>query len=123
MDKKIIVFDIDGTLANIQHRRQYVASRPKNWAAFNAGMKFDTVYEDIKWMNVNFAAQGHTIILTTHYLEEAEMLCHRTAMLKGGRIVALDTTKALLARAGGNLEQAFIQIMNAEPSTLSEVSA
>jgi ABC-2 type transport system ATP-binding protein len=44
-------------------------------------------------------------------------------MLKGGRIVALDTTKALLARAGGNLEQAFIQIMNAEPSTLSEVSA
>jgi len=67
--------------------------------------------------------QGHTIILTTHYLEEAEMLCNRTAMLKGGRIVALDTTKALLARAGGNLEQAFIQIMNAEPSKFSEVQA
>ncbi len=41
---------------------------------------------------------GHTIILTTHYLEEAEALCGRIAMLKAGRIVALDTTQALLAR-------------------------
>ena len=42
--------------------------------------------------------QGHTILLTTHYLEEAESLCHRIAMLKAGRIVALDTTERLLAR-------------------------
>lgn len=41
--------------------------------------------------------QGHTILLTTHYLEEAEALCHRIGMLKGGRIVALDRTSALLA--------------------------
>lgn len=40
--------------------------------------------------------QGHTIILTTHYLEEAETLCERVAMMKQGRIVALDTTRALL---------------------------
>jgi ABC-2 type transport system ATP-binding protein len=43
-------------------------------------------------------ADGHTIVLTTHYLEEAESLCHRVAMLKAGRIVALDTTERLLAR-------------------------
>ena len=41
---------------------------------------------------------GHTIVLTTHYLEEAEMLCGRIAMLKGGRVVALDTTENLLRR-------------------------
>ena len=35
-------------------------------------------------------------------------------MLKQGKLVALDTTQALLARAGGNLEQAFVQIMNAD---------
>ncbi|MGP1716377.1 MAG: ABC transporter ATP-binding protein [Methylophilus sp.] len=40
--------------------------------------------------------QGHTIILTTHYLEEAETLCERVAMMKHGKIVALDTTKQLL---------------------------
>ncbi len=45
---------------------------------------------------------GHTIVLTTHYLEEAESLCNRIAMLKGGRVVALDTTRALLAKVGGS---------------------
>ena len=44
---------------------------------------------------------GHTIILTTHYLEEAEALCGRIAMLKAGKVVALDTTKNLLARVAG----------------------
>ena len=41
--------------------------------------------------------QGHTVLLTTHYLEEAEALCGRLAMLKQGRVVALDRTSALLA--------------------------
>ncbi|PIT67499.1 ABC transporter ATP-binding protein [Snodgrassella alvi] len=39
---------------------------------------------------------GHTIILTTHYLEEAQSLCNRIAMLKHGEIVALDSTRNLL---------------------------
>jgi ABC-2 type transport system ATP-binding protein len=39
---------------------------------------------------------GHTIVLTTHYLEEAENLCNRIAMLKQGNIVALDSTQNLL---------------------------
>jgi ABC-2 type transport system ATP-binding protein len=41
--------------------------------------------------------EGHTVLLTTHYLEEAEALCNRIAMLKKGRIVALDRTENLLA--------------------------
>jgi len=41
--------------------------------------------------------EGHTVLLTTHYLEEAEALCSRIAMLKQGRVVALDRTSALLA--------------------------
>ncbi|MFM2120358.1 MAG: hypothetical protein RL722_1826 [Pseudomonadota bacterium] len=41
--------------------------------------------------------EGHTVLLTTHYLEEAEALCGRIAMLKQGRIVALDSTSALLS--------------------------
>jgi ABC-2 type transport system ATP-binding protein len=44
---------------------------------------------------------GHTIVLTTHYLEEAQALCGRIAMLKAGRVVALDTTRALLGRVAG----------------------
>jgi ABC-2 type transport system ATP-binding protein len=49
-------------------------------------------------------AEGHTIILTTHYLEEAETLCQRVAMMKQGEIIALDTTANLLNKlAGKNL--------------------
>jgi ABC-2 type transport system ATP-binding protein len=44
---------------------------------------------------------GHTVVLTTHYLEEAEALCSRIAMLKQGLIVALDTTRNLLCGVAG----------------------
>jgi len=44
---------------------------------------------------------GHTIVLTTHYLEEAEELCDRIGMLKAGRIVALDSTRNLLETFSG----------------------
>ena len=47
--------------------------------------------------------QGHTVLLTTHYLEEAEALCGRIAMLKSGRIVALDHTSTLLKAASSNV--------------------
>ena len=62
--------------------------------------------------------EGHTIVLTTHYLEEAQELCGRIAMLKKGEIVALDTTANLLARVNnsqtkdGDLEDVFMQIMS-----------
>lgn len=44
---------------------------------------------------------GMTIVLTTHYLEEAEALCGRIAMLKHGRIISLDTTRNLLEHVAG----------------------
>ena len=53
-----------------------------------------TLWQFIRRLN----EAGHTIVLTTHYLEEAENLCTRIAMLKAGRIVALDTTANLLRR-------------------------
>jgi ABC-2 type transport system ATP-binding protein len=47
--------------------------------------------------------QGHTVLLTTHYLEEAEALCNRIAMLQRGHIVALDRTSELLKASAGNV--------------------
>ena len=51
-----------------------------------------TLWAFIRELNV----QGHTILLTTHYLEEAQQLCSRIAMMKLGKIVAMDTTDHLL---------------------------
>jgi len=47
--------------------------------------------------------EGHTVLLTTHYLEEAEALCQRIGMLKQGALVALDRTSALLAGTASTL--------------------
>ncbi len=59
-----------------------------------------TLWRFIRRLN----AEGHTIVLTTHYLEEAQELCQRIAMLKGGKVVAMDETSKLLKRfAGGRL--------------------
>ena len=52
------------------------------------------LWEFIKDLN----KEGHTIILTTHYLEEAEELCNSVGMLSAGKIVAMDTTKNLLKK-------------------------
>jgi ABC-2 type transport system ATP-binding protein len=56
--------------------------------------------------------EGHTIILTTHYLEEAEALCNRIALMKLGRVVALDTTENLMAAyPGASLEEVFVRTL------------
>ncbi|GAB3773185.1 ABC transporter ATP-binding protein [Ramlibacter monticola] len=47
--------------------------------------------------------EGHAVLLTTHYLEEAEALCSRIAMLKAGRVVALERTSDLLKAASSNV--------------------
>ncbi len=45
---------------------------------------------------------GHTIVLTTHYLEEAQALCRRIALLNHGKVAAIDDTQSLLSRFSGN---------------------
>jgi len=64
-------------------------------------------------------AKGHTILLTTHYLEEAQQLCSRIAMMKQGQIVAMDTTEHLLnafservlrVKLDGTLPQALVDL-------------
>ena len=68
-----------------------------------------TLWQFIRRLNQN----GHTIVLTTHYLEEAEALCGRIAMLKQGEIVANDTTQNLLKRFPG-----FYVKLKLEPQVL-----
>ena len=70
--------------------------------------------------------EGHTIILTTHYLEEAEQLCERIAILKKGQIAALDRTSTLLQQLAGvrlHLKLRHAISGNALPPTLWALSA
>jgi ABC-2 type transport system ATP-binding protein len=70
------------------------------------------LWEFIKRLN----REGHTIILTTHYLEEAENLCSRVALLKQGEVIALDSTKNLLASIPG--KKLRLKLASALPPSL-----
>ena len=57
------------------------------------------IFENVESLN----RDGLTVLYTTHYMEEAERLCHRVAIIDQGRIVALDTPKALIESLGGGV--------------------
>ncbi len=58
--------------------------------------------------------QGITILFCTHYLDEAELLCDRIAILRSGEIIAVDTPKNLKKKYGKTLEEAFIKLVENE---------
>ena len=63
---KTVVFDIDGTIANNDHRKHFVEGKPKNWQKYNARMDEDGVYEDIVWIMTNLWANTDVrIVLCT----------------------------------------------------------
>ena len=69
------------------------------------------------WALISGLKGSMTVILTTHYLEEAEALSDRVGVMAGGKLLALDTPAALKARAGcGNFEDAFVKIVGGEVS-------
>jgi len=74
-----------------------------------------TLWRFIRQLN----EQGHTIVLTTHYLEEAEALCNRIAMLKAGRVVALDTTRNILNKVSHHALKLRVSGITDLPAALS----
>ncbi|MGE5545478.1 MAG: ABC transporter ATP-binding protein [Solirubrobacterales bacterium] len=65
-------------------------------------------------------AEGTTVVLTTHYLEEAEQLCDRIAIINRGTLVACDTTRNLLKRLDG---KALVMTLEQEPAAPPEALA
>jgi hypothetical protein len=61
----LVVFDIDGTLADIEHRLGYVRSKPKNWKAFDAGIPNDAVNPHVAEVFDAMIMGGHTVILAS----------------------------------------------------------
>lgn len=55
--------------------------------------------------------EGHTVMLTTHYLEEAESLCERVVLLKSGSVLADERTDQLLSHPQDSLEQVFLRML------------
>jgi ABC-2 type transport system ATP-binding protein len=67
----------------------------------------------------NLRRQGITIFLTTHYLEEADLLCDRVAIIVKGKILTIDTPENLKDKTKAkSLEEAFMKITGLEPEVL-----
>jgi ABC-2 type transport system ATP-binding protein len=80
---------------------------------------------EVRQLVLRLSTQGTTVFLTTHYMEEADELCHRVAFLSRGKIVALDTPRELKLRLGQrtatvllvNREERDIRLDSAEDAT------
>lgn len=91
-----IVFDIDGTLANIAHRRHLVGTKPKNWAAFQALAHKDTTFEPVAILARGLPFLDHRIILCSGRGEQERPVTE--AWLKQHQIIY----KRLYMRAAGD---------------------
>jgi ABC-2 type transport system ATP-binding protein len=76
----------------------------------------DQVWNHVRVLRKEFAM---TILLTTHYLDEADALCNRIAVMSHGRVVACDTSAALKAAVGprATLDDAFVKLTGGNTAT------
>ena len=78
-----------------------------------AGVDFELRQELWRYIR-RLHAEGTTILLTTHYLEEAEELCEEIALIRGGRLIARDTAEGLREHFGvGRLQDVYVKAMAA----------
>jgi lipooligosaccharide transport system ATP-binding protein len=63
------------------------------------------------WEKLNHQkAKNITLLITTHYMEEAEKLCDRVAIMDSGRIITIDSPSNLMSKHGGNLEDVYLKL-------------
>ena len=113
MDKKA------GKLSGGWQRRLSIAmaliSDPKILFLDEPTLGLDVIARSELWDVVRALKGEVTIVLTTHYMEEAQSLSDRVAIMKGGKIIVFDTVSNIKALAGtDNFEEAFVRIVKGE---------
>lgn len=113
---KVIVVDIDGTVANNDHRKDWVKVKPRNWNAFNKNMHKDTPHEDIIWLVNSLREMGNIIIFCTgregvfrdttekwlrdHGLEYTELFMRPAKDYRSDHIVKVELLNEIRAKYG-----------------------
>ena len=129
-DELLAAFDLEGKAGTRPHRlsggmrrrlliARALVHRPRLAILDEptAGVDLDLRQDLWKYLSRLRDEQRTSILLTTHYLEEAEALCDRISMIQGGRIVAEGTVTEIIDRFGGpRLEDAYLQVMRGSAS-------
>ncbi len=76
------------------------------------------IFESVQRLN---RERGMSIVYTSHYMEEVELLCNRVAIIDSGEIIALDTIKNLIAMLGGGVIHVGLQ--NVDEALLADIAA
>lgn len=76
------------------------------------------IFESVQRLN---RERGMTLVYTSHYMEEVELLCSRVAIIDQGRIIAIDTIKNMIARLGGGV--IHIGVQNPDEALLAQLAA
>ncbi len=80
----------------------------------------DIMLRDIIWSNLKeLNKQGTTIVLTTHYLQEAQQLCNQVAIIKNGKLIANESKENLLTKADRVLEIKFNKNLDVVPTKIT----
>lgn len=77
---------------------------------------------NLRELILELKADGHTILLTTHYMEEADQLSDRIGIIDGGKIIALDTSKVLKG-AINQLDVMQLEVVNFDPTLTEQLTA
>lgn len=72
MEKKVTVFDLDGTLADITERRKFLEQTPKDWKSFNSNIINDPPNKDIVWLLKTFHAAGNIVVISSGRTDELQ---------------------------------------------------
>jgi hypothetical protein len=81
---KVILVDVDGTLANSMHREHYLETKPKNWSAYYENALEDPVFEDIIWLVKLLKDCGNTILIVTARSEDRRKITEQWLNEKAG---------------------------------------
>lgn len=108
-----------GTLSGGWQRKLSIAmaliTDPKVLYLDEPTLGLDVLAKRELWDIINSLKGKVTIILTTHYMEEAEILCDRIAIMKKGKVIEIGTSKELISKAKAtNFEDAFVKIVKGE---------
>ena len=99
---RVAVFDVDGTLMNIQHRRHHVAGQDKDWPAFFDAMEFDTINDHVFHLAHALKKDGYVIVVVSGRNER-----HRQITEKQLAFGKLDY-KMLIMRPDDNYDPDFV---------------
>ena len=99
---RVAVFDVDGTLMNIQHRRHHVAGQDKDWPAFFDAMEFDTINDHVFHLAHALKKDGYVIVVVSGRNER-----HREITEKQLAFGKLDY-KMLIMRPDDNYDPDFV---------------